>query len=317
MSSRQPFRVGTTTDPSTGRRVLSPPDGVTAWDLRSGRFRRLLRGVYVAATAPLTPLLLAQAGLLAAGGKAVVSHHSAARLWGAVVPDDGLIHVTCVGRPRGSGLKAHRPRAGQRGTTTQGVHVTTPVDTFLDLSTHLGLVDLVVLGDSLVRKRRCTVEQLLEAARTRRGRGCLLARRAASLVRAEVDSPMESRLRLLMVLAGLPEPTVNHKVRWADGTVRFRFDLSYPSHGVVIEYDGRQHAESDEQWDHDIDRREWMDGNGVRLVVVRSKDVYRTPAHTLGRITGVMRARGMRVPRLSEEWRRHFPSLPGDVAVPA
>jgi very-short-patch-repair endonuclease len=95
-----------------------------------------------------------------------------------------------------------------------------------------------------------------------------------------------------------------------DGAVRF--DLSYPSHRVVIEYDGRQHAESDEQWGGDIDRREWMDGFGFRLVVVRSKDVHRTPARTLRRIILAMRERGMVVPRVSEEWRLHFPSLPGD-----
>jgi hypothetical protein len=51
--------------------------------------------------------------------------------------------------------------------------------------------------------------------------------------------------------------------------------------------------------------------------VVRSKDLYRTPALTLSRIMGAMRAKGMSVPRLSDEWRQHFPSLPEDVAEPA
>lgn len=178
-------------------------------------------------------------------------------------------------------------------------------------------MDLVVLGDSLVRARRTTPSALVEAAATYAGKARRLAGRAASLVREGVDSPMESRVRMLMVLAGLPEPVVNHTVRWPDGRVRWRFDLSFPAVGIVIEYDGRQHAESDEQWDRDIDRREWMDGNGVRLVVVRSKDIYRTPARTLSRITAVMRSRGMRVPRLADEWRRHFPSLPGDASMPA
>ncbi|WP_156023238.1 hypothetical protein [Terracoccus sp. 273MFTsu3.1] len=315
-SSRRPFRVGTATDPVTGRRVPDPPDGITPWDLRSGRFRRLLRGVYIAASARVTPLVLAEAGLLMVGGDSVASHQTAARVWGGVVPDDGLIHVTCARRPRGAGLKAHRPKRGQWGTTIAGLAVTTPTSTFLDLSDELGLVDLVILGDSLVRAERVTPRQLVEAAGSYRGRARRLARRAAGLVRDGVDSPMESRVRMLMVLAGLPEPVVNHVVRLPDGRTRWRFDLSFPAFRIVIEYDGRQHAESDEQWDHDIDRREWMDGNDVRLVVVRSKDVYRTPARTLCRITAVMRARGMCVPRLSDEWRLHFPSLPGDVAVP-
>jgi hypothetical protein len=312
-----PFLVGTQTDASTGRRVLVPPPGLTAWDLRSGRYRRLLRGVYVAARVPVTPAVAARAGLLVAGAGAVASHQSAARLWGAIVPDDGLVHVTSRQRRRASGLKTHRPKPGQRGTAVRGVRVTTVESTFLDLSDELGLVDLVVAGDSLVRATGISPEALVEAATTYRGKARRIARRAASLVRADVDSPMESRLRMLMVLAGLPEPAVNHRILWPDGHDRFRFDLSFPDARLVIEYDGRQHAESDQQWDTDIDRREWMDGDRWRLVVVRSKDLYRTPARTLSRITAAMRDQGIRVPRLSDEWRLHFPSLPEDLAVPA
>ncbi len=271
----------------------------------------------MSASVPVTPVVAARAGLLAAGPDAVASHHTAARIWGAVVPDDGLVHVTGRSRLRGAGLKTHRPKTGQRGTTAHGIRVTTPASTFLDLSDELGLVDLVVAGDSLIKAGVVTPEQIVEAAAGYAGKARRLARRAASLVRAEVDSPMESRVRMLMVLAGLPEPVVNHRIRWADGRVRFRFDLSFPHARLVIEYDGRQHAESDEQWDIDVDRREWMDGDKWRLVIVRSKDLYRTPARTLSRITAAMRDQGMRVPRLSDAWRQHFPSLPGDVAVPA
>ncbi|WP_076259074.1 hypothetical protein [Intrasporangium flavum] len=310
-------RVATTTDPVSGRRQVVPPPGVSVWDLRSGRYRRLLRGVYVSASVPVTPVVAARAGLLVAGPAGVASHHTAARVWGAVVPDDGLVHVTGHTRPRGAGLRAHRPKPGQRGTTRHGIRLTTPASTFLDLSDDLGLVDLVVAGDSLVRAGVVTPTQLVEASAAYRGRARRLARRAASLVRAAVDSPMETRLRMLMVLAGLPGPVVDHRIRWPDDRVRFRFDLSFPDARLVIEYDGRHHAESDDQWDSGIDGREWMDGDGWRLVVVRSKDLYRTPARTLGRIAAAMRDQGMHVPRLSDAWRLHFPSLPEDLAVPA
>ena len=53
--------------------------------------------------------------------------------------------------------------------------------------------------------------------------GTRLALRAAGLVREGVDSPMETRVRLLIVLAGLPEPSVNHIVRAEDGSWRMRF----------------------------------------------------------------------------------------------
>ena len=123
--------------------------------------------------------------------------------------------------------------------------MTTAEDTFLDLAGELGLVDLVVLGDALVRRRRTTVTKLVAAAAQASGRHVALARRAAGLVRAGVDSPMESRLRMLLVLAGLPEPVVNHTEHDDRGWWVRRFDLSYPAARVAVEYDGRQHAESD------------------------------------------------------------------------
>jgi hypothetical protein len=272
----------------------------------------------VSSSAALRPHLLARAALLLAGEGAVVSHHDAARLWGGIVPEDPYTHVTCIGRrPQIRGIRAHRAKRGQRWARHEGFAVMTPVTTFLDLAEVLDLVDLVVLGDSFVRAGRVTPEQLTEAARRHSGKGCRLARRAAGYVREDVDSAMESRLRMLIVLAGLPEPTINHKIYWADGRVRWRFDLSYPEFRLIIEYDGRQHRDSDRQWSIDIDRREWIDQNEWRIVVVISKGIYRTPAATLQRVVAGMRDRGMVVPRLSDEWRRYFPSLPDDIAEPA
>ncbi len=51
--------------------------------------------------------------------------------------------------------------------------------------------------------------------------------------------------------------------------------------------------------------------------MVIAKDLHRTPATTLHRICDAMRDRGMRVPALREDWRRHFPSLPEDRREPA
>ena len=228
------------------RRSDRPP-GVTDWQLRTPAFRRLFHDVYVEAAVATTPLLLARAALLVAPD-AAVSHHTAARLWGGVAPDDGLVHLSCSRlRPQVEGIAAHRRRPDGRTTSFSGLTVTTPVQSFLDLAAHLALVDLVVLGDSLVRRGRVRPEILVEAAEAHRGAGSRAARRASSLVRAEVDSAMETRLRLLSVLAGLPEPEVNHVVHWPDGRVRYRFDLSFPAAGLVprMSERWRQHFPSD------------------------------------------------------------------------
>lgn len=72
---------------------------------------------------------------------------------------------------------------------------------------------------------------------------------------------MESRLRMLIVLAGLPEPEVNREVLDAHGRLLHRFDLSHPHHKILVEYEARQHREDLDQWDHDTDRRDWLDAH--------------------------------------------------------
>jgi very-short-patch-repair endonuclease len=133
---------------------------------------------------------------------------------------------------------------------------------------------------------------------------------AARLVRADVDSPMESRLRMLLVLAGLPEPEVDLRIRNDLGDVLARFDLACRSARVAVEYDGRQHAESPKQHDRDIDRREDIDSWQWRIIVITAKGISQEPERTLARVAGVLRERGCPgLPRRSDDrWRPHFPA---------
>jgi Protein of unknown function (DUF559) len=118
---------------------------------------------------------------------------------------------------------------------------------------------------------------------------------------------METRLRLLIVFAGLPEPEVNLVLRNDEGNWKRRFDLCYRMWKLVIEYDGRQHAYDDEQWTHDLDRREELDGMGWRLIVVQRNGIYNDPLRTLRRIRSALEERGATVPKkFKSEWTRHF-----------
>lgn len=134
------------------------------------------------------------------------------------------------------------------------------------------------------------------------------ASRAARLVRDGVDSPMETRIRLLVVLARLPEPRVNLIVRAEDGSWRLRFDLCYEEYKLIVEYDGRQHANSREQWERDIYRREELDRMGYRMVIVTANGIYQEPLRKLERVPdalGECGATGIRS-RFKNDWRRHF-----------
>ncbi len=272
-------------------------------------YRRLFTGVYTYADNRQMPRVAAWAGIGTSKNlDAVASHHTAAELWGAIVPLTSQVHVTVPSdhtTMRPQGLVVH---TGDRARVRcRGVPVTSPAQTFVDMGRYLGLVDLVVLVDSLVRGAPVTQGELVTAASVARGRNVRLARRAAGLFGADVDSPMETMTRLLMVLAGLPEPAVNRVIRGDDGVVRRRLDMAYAEARLVIEYDGRQHAESTLQWQRDVGRREDLDGDGWRMMVLLAKDIYRTPARTIDRLRAVMRQVGIPVGEGSEEWRAHFP----------
>jgi hypothetical protein len=161
----------------------------------------------------------------------------------------------------------------------------------------------------MLKAKLTTVPTLMNAIESWAGYGTRLALRAARLMRDGVDSPMETRLRLLIVFAGMPEPTVNVIVRGEDGSWRMRFDLCYLDQRLIVEYDGRKHADSTEQWERDIYRREELDQMDYRLLIVTSRGVYSEPQRTLERVRDALRERGVKVPsRFKNGWRRHFPT---------
>lgn len=276
------------------------------------KFQRPYRGVYLPSGAPVSLVHRVRGALLVAPPGAYASHHTAARLWGAVAPETDQTHVSVPGqgtRSARDGIAAHRAETTFPPTKHRGVPVSAPVAVFLVLATlHLDLVALVVLGDSLVRRAKITPEVLVDAASNWSGTGARLARRAAGLIRAGVDSAMETRLRLLIIFAGLPEPEVNFIVRNENGEWELRFDLCYPQLKLIIEYDGKHHRRDQAQWSRDLLRREWLERNGWRIIVINSDAFYDQPQATLQRIRQALADRGCRdLPtRTPAAWDRHF-----------
>jgi len=286
-----------------------------SWGVLKGPlFRKVLHGVYISARAPRRELERLEAALLIHPAGAYATHTSAARVYGLPVPsrltDE---HVTVFHRkdrrsPRG--VRSHLAPELARVVSMHGVPVSSPEQLFIQLAGLLNLVELVVVGDALVRWHPITPAALVQAAAASHDRHARAARRAASYVRPDVDSPMETRLRMLIVLAGLPEPVVNFKVLCADGRLRYRFDLSYPDLKLIVEYDGRQHRDDFDQWDRDIERDDWFDHAGWMIVRVFARGIYKEPGKTVDRVRKALLSLGGEVPRrLSEDWRPFFPTI--------
>ena len=151
-------------------------------------------------------------------------------------------------------------------TTVDGIPVTTPERTWLDMAEILTLDELVVMGDSCVRVPRenfegrdlplCSITDLQRMIDRHKGkRGLRKAKEAIRLVRVGSDSPQETLLRLAMVRAGLPEPELNVPVILEDGTRHHEPDLSYRKYRIGIEYEGEHHGK-ERQIVRDIDRSE-------------------------------------------------------------
>lgn len=287
--------------------------GLTEKVMRGPGYRRLFRNVLVSSTTPPSAVQRVRGALALQCELAWASHASAARVKGAPIPTIADEHVSVAHqklRRHHQGLRCHV--GDPSGVVVEhGIRVSSDVAMFIELGGQLGLVDLVVVGDWLVRRRGRSPEQLVAACERSRHRDARKALAAARFVRRDVDSPMETRLRMLMVLGGLPEPVVNLEVRDADGELIRKYDLSYPVVKVAVEYNGRLHVEVVENWEADLERRADIDDDDWRLVVVISPGIFKDPLRTLRRIHRVLLAR--RMPgtplRLRDDWRPHFPGF--------
>ncbi len=298
---RSPFRLEDALDVGLSLRAL-----------RTKRFQRVFKGVYVAAEVPLDAATRARAALLLHPADAHASHTTAALLLGIPVPDESFVHVTvrrAEDRNYRPGLKPHVREGGSDVVLVDGIRVSAPLQLFVELAATLPLVDAVVAIDAMLRLKLVTLAQLWNYCDRLQGqRNSRSARRVLTYAREDVDSPMEPRVRMLLVLAGLPEPKVAFKIVDDDGVVLRRLDLSYPEVRLIVEYDGRHHIERVQQWVSDLDRREEFDQGDWRIIVVTSAGIYKEPARTIRRVREALRSRGVPIRGVSDAWRAHFPT---------
>ncbi|MBB6381238.1 very-short-patch-repair endonuclease [Pseudonocardia eucalypti] len=140
--------------------------------------------------------------------------------------------------------------------------VTTAARTAWDLARRLDLVEAVVAVDALARLGAFRPVDLLTCrAKTPGARGCRRLDRVIELADPRAESPAETRLRVGLVLEGLPGPEVQYKILDEYGFVLARVDLAYPSAKLAIEYDGRNHLER-RRWERDRERDTRLSGYG-------------------------------------------------------
>jgi very-short-patch-repair endonuclease len=107
-----------------------------------------------------------------------------------------------------------------------------------------------------------------------RAKGIARLRRVVDLAEPKAESAMETRLRMLLVLGGLPRPEVQVSIYDEQGRFLGRPDLPYRAQRLAIEYDGGNHRD---RLVDDNRRQNRIVGAGYRLLRFTAADVYRTP----------------------------------------
>jgi hypothetical protein len=237
---------------------------------------------------------------------AVVSHLSAAHLYQVPLPwwtsrPDALVpvapnrsspaslHVSVPhsgSRIRRAGIVEHRRTVPEADVVYRmGIRVTSAARTWLDLATvvpPLGRDDLVVAGDHLVhhpwltgvgRTDPLTTPAEIRAVlqRTGRFRGATAAREALALVRVGADSPPETRTRLALVGAGLPEPELQVPADPADPRSP-KADLGLVRWKIALQYEGYYHRDARQQA-ADARRDAWFQMHGWLVIKITSEDL--------------------------------------------
>lgn len=293
--------------------------GVTPSRLRAGDLLTPTRGVRVARSVTLaTPARSAhhqdrlRADLLeraAAVAPALTpdqffSHGTALALLGAPLPylraTAWELHVSArrpAGQPRREGVVGHRlqARAPARGTA-HGLPIEHPARAWRQAARTWDLDDVIAAADHLVCPRHRIIapaDLRAEIADAGDLRGGFLTRALAE-VRVGAETAEETHVRLLLIRAGLPEPSLNHRVQDSLGRFIARLDLAYPGYRVAVEHDGRTHAFDEQQFAKDADRWDAIRDEGWLLVRILSHHLRPDPRRALAKVTDALIARGWR-----------------------
>jgi hypothetical protein len=182
-------------------------------------------------------------------------------------------------------------------TAIDGVRVTTVARTLADLSRDHPHAFMVGLMDASVQAGRCSVAELHDVLPRLFGlRGVVRARDAICDVRAGVDSPGETRTRLAVVGAGLPEPELRLEL-WDNSILMARGDLGYYRWLIWMEYDGfAVHAEQ-RVFRNDRHRDRWLVRRGWEVMRLSDIDI-RHPERFIGHLGESLQAAPARIAAL-------------------
>jgi len=153
-----------------------------------------------------------------------------------------------------------------------------------DLGSCSDLVEAVVGVDTALHDGLVSLSELETYLATHAGiKGIRRLRRAVKLAEPGSESPMETRLRMLLIRGRLPRPSVQSELCDSEGRLIGRVDLYYPDRRLAIEYDGAGHKD---RLDADLRRQNALLNAGYHLLRFTATDL-RQPESVIAEVRKV------------------------------
>jgi very-short-patch-repair endonuclease len=256
--------------------------------VRRGRLHRVHRGVYrVGHTAPLD-FDREMAAVLAFGTRTVLTHGSAAYLFGMAPRPHRDVHVTGPDRRSRRGIRLHRsPLTPAEVTRRHGVPVARPARTLVDLAAvAAGLLVERAVEDAL--RRRLVTRAALDAEASLRRPGSARIQQLLALERAPALTRSEAERRLVELIraAGLPAP--DHNVR----VMGLEVDMLWREQGLVVEVDGFAYHSGRAAFERDRVRDARLAADGLRVMRITWRQLSAQPHAVVARLAEALASRG-------------------------
>jgi very-short-patch-repair endonuclease len=259
--------------------------------LNIGRLHRVARGVYAVGRPELTRRGRWMAATLACGPEAVLSHGSAAELWG-IGSEEGPIEVSLRGTSllRRPGIKAYRrPKLEDRDVTEfSNIPVTGVVRTMIDRASRLDGKAIDRMVNEADARGLIRLDALRAELESRPGLWGIAKLRDAIDRRTFrlTDSELERRFLALVESAGLPLPETGRRLNG------FKVDFFWPNLGLVVETDGLTYHRTPAQQARDLVRDQAHTAAGLSRLRFAHEQVQFEPGHVLDTLVTTARRLG-------------------------
>ncbi len=259
--------------------------------LQTGHLTRVCRGIYLrpelARDFDETDHALTRIHAIALSGEnRVISHESAALMWGApLLKLPTKVHVSVAKTYNVSHQRIlfhrNRPQVVEQARLIDGVLVASPLHVIIDCLASSSFLQALAITNHMLNKNLVTWAETTEALSQARGKGVRSARRILPVMSLHCESILESLALLRIGEWGLERPVQQWEVRTRSGAL-YRPDFAWPHLRLILEVDGRfkytgRFGSGDDRVHKDVLRERELRNEGWTVVRATWSELMHSP----------------------------------------